>query len=613
MSDTPHPEDRFLDRLLDVPELVGATVSPTGDLFTWTWGGHEARAASYLRLVKEERKPVHLHSANEDVFVRSWRRDGAEFLLALGSHGDDRVQLMRTAVSDMAPKPVTATDGKSRLYGGELHPGGRWLLYGLNRDPATGEETEANLVIRHDLTSGERRVLARPTKACRTEPKSNAQGTHVLYARRDRHPAGRQYWLVEIDGKNDREILNFGEDVEISASWAPSGHQIVLLADSGGHRRLGLWVLESSLIYWFVDDPQDQIEEVFIPRNAAVIAIVSAVEGRRQTWFYDPAKRTRQHWPAVKGRTLLPIAPLAGGGWAARLYHARQPDDVVRFPPADGQALVSLTGLPTLIGSLPDELIAPEDFRWRAADGRALQGWFYRPKDTAKGTIVLLNTSPGHQAEDRFDPLVQYLLRRGFAVFQPNQRGASGFGLSFRQAMLKRGWGGPEQDDIRSGIEALIAKGMAAKGRIGLTGVGFGGYSAWWAITHWAKELVAAAAPISAMADLALYHRTTEPEHRADLEAAMGGPPESQVARYQGRSPIHEAAAISARLLLVHGLEDSVVTQENLAAARGALDAAKRPYDVLTFKDEGHGIRRRANRRILWRRLADFFEAAFTA
>jgi dipeptidyl aminopeptidase/acylaminoacyl peptidase len=112
------------------------------------------------------------------------------------------------------------------------------------------------------------------------------------------------------------------------------------------------------------------------------------------------------------------------------------------------------------------------------------------------------------------------------------------------------------------------------------------------------------------MADLALYHRTTEPEHRAGLEAAMGGPPENQLARYRERSPIHEVGAIGARLLLVHGLEDSIVTPENLAAAREALDAVKRPYEVLTFKDEGHGIRRRANRRILWRRLADFFEAA---
>jgi dipeptidyl aminopeptidase/acylaminoacyl peptidase len=55
------------------------------------------------------------------------------------------------------------------------------------------------------------------------------------------------------------------------------------------------------------------------------------------------------------------------------------------------------------------------------------------------------------------------------------------------------------------------------------------------------------------------------------------------------------------------------VTPENLAVVRRALEAAKVPYEVLTFEDEGHGIAKRANRRVLYRRLADFFTAAFAA
>ena len=72
--------------------------------------------------------------------------------------------------------------------------------------------------------------------------------------------------------------------------------------------------------------------------------------------------------------------------------------------------------------------------------------------------------------------------------------------------------------------------------------------------------------------------------------------------------PVRPDGKIS--LPLLNDVPAAGLTPENLAAAREALDAAKRPYEVLTFKDEGHGIRRRANRRILWRRLADFFEAA---
>ena len=62
----------------------------------------------------------------------------------------------------------------------------------------------------------------------------------------------------------------------------------------------------------------------------------------------------------------------------------------------------------------------------------------------------------------------------------PNYRGSTGFGLAFREAIKEDGWGGLEQEDIRAGIEALIAAGIAEPGKVGITGTSYGGYSAWW-------------------------------------------------------------------------------------------------------------------------------------
>src|SRR5260370_24273507 len=55
----------------------------------------------------------------------------------------------------------------------------------------------------------------------------------------------------------------------------------------------------------------------------------------------------------------------------------------------------------------------------------------------------------------------------------------SQLGVAFREAIRKTGWGGLEQDDIRTGIEAMIARGIAAPGRVGITGTSYGGYSSW--------------------------------------------------------------------------------------------------------------------------------------
>lgn len=619
--DSAHPEDGFLDRLLRVPQLMAPSVSPAGTVVAWSWGGHGAAVEAYLHSPAAGKKPLRLHAGGaDDVFVRSWRRDGAELLLALTRDGAERIRLMRCGLADMKPQLVSDPEPKFYLSGGALHPNGRWLIYAANVDPATGEEQEASWIIRQDLATGERRVLARPVRGHQSRPMLNAAGTHVLYSRRDRHPAGCQYWLVDIEGRVDREILNFGDEVEIEASWTPGGQQIVVLADAGSHRRVGLWLMTSALTYWLLDDPHDQIEQAFVPMGATSIVAIMEQDGGKRVRLYEPQSRKRQDWPVISPGTLLPVAPLASGGWAVRYYHARQPEDLVRYDPAaTGQlSLPSLTGLAGATQELIPDLVAPESIRWNAPDGLSIQGWLYRPKDNAQGektigTVVDIHGGPTHHLENRFNPFVQYLLRRGFNVFQPNYRGSTGFGLPFREAILKQGWGGAEQEDILSGIAFLIEKGIAERGRVGVTGTSYGGYSSWWAITHFPTELVAAAAPICGMTDLVVDYETTRPDLRPYSEKMLGGSPAELPERYRERSPIHFVDRIKGRLLIVQGMRDPNVTPENLAVVRRALEAAGVAHDVLTFEDEGHGIRKQANRRRLYRRLADFFEAAFAS
>src|SRR5260370_42300056 len=72
----------------------------------------------------------------------------------------------------------------------------------------------------------------------------------------------------------------------------------------------------------------------------------------------------------------------------------------------------------------------------------------------------------------------------------------SQLGVAFREAIRKTGWGGLEQDDIRTGIEAMIARGIAQPGRVGITGTSYGGYSPWGALPPFSPEIRAPAAPV---------------------------------------------------------------------------------------------------------------------
>src|SRR5690606_13181807 len=94
--------------------------------------------------------------------------------------------------------------------------------------------------------------------------------------------------------------------------------------------------------------------------------------------------------------------------------------------------------------------------------------------------VVLVHDGPNRRSDWGFDPEVQFLTNRGYAVFQVNYRGSIGYGKEFWTAGFKE-WGGKIQTDITDGGTWLIHEGIADKDRIAIMGSGLGGYSALYA------------------------------------------------------------------------------------------------------------------------------------
>jgi dipeptidyl aminopeptidase/acylaminoacyl peptidase len=81
--------------------------------------------------------------------------------------------------------------------------------------------------------------------------------------------------------------------------------------------------------------------------------------------------------------------------------------------------------------------------------------------------------------------------------------------------------------------------------------------------------------------------------------------------RYFDRSPINFLGNVKGRLLIVQGLQDPNVTPENVRVVTEGLHAAGVEYQLLPFEDEGHGISKPKNQKVLYQRLAEFFGEAF--
>jgi dipeptidyl aminopeptidase/acylaminoacyl peptidase len=258
-------------------------------------------------------------------------------------------------------------------------------------------------------------------------------------------------------------------------------------------------------------------------------------------------------------------------------------------------------------------LAAAENFRWRSVDSVDIQGWLYRADPNPRRAVIYVHGGPTSHSEDRLNAEIQYLVSRGFNVLDVNYRGSTGFGLPFREAIKEDGWGGREQADIAAGAQALIEAGLADAGRVGVTGTSYGGYSAWFLLTHYPLDIIGAAAPICGMTDLVIDYETTRPDLRPYSEEMMGGSPVEVPERYAERSPINAVPDIQGRLLIVQGGQDPNVTPENVCEVVRRLDAHGIDYDLLSFEDEGHGIAKPANQQKLYVRLADFFDAALGA
>ena len=607
--------EEYLDALLSLPGMELPQVSRDGKWVAWTWFRTGPAADVFAVPTDGSTPPLRLTETPDDTLLVSWTPDSRSVVVEQDKDGNERAQLFRVDLDrPLEMIPLTEPGPKYFIRGGDLHPNGRWLVYGANLDVATGQEIEPTWIYRHDLETGERRVLARPEKGAYIVPSLSHTGSHVLYRRRDLHPAGWQVWLVDIDGRGDREILNFGADVKTSATWFPDGERILVLAETATHRRLGVWHLASGALDWLLDDPARNIEEAFVPYGSGQIVVVETQRARIRCSLLDPETGQEARLPEIRGN-LIPLAPLGNGEWVGWTYSSRQPADLVRFSPADPrpEQFASLSRVWERTRLTPDDFAPAADFRWPSVDGLEIQGWLYRPAGQARGTVVRVHGGPSYHSEDLINNQIQFFVRQGLAVLDPNYRGSTGFGLAFREAIKADGWGGREQDDIRAGIEALIAAGIAEPGKVGITGTSYGGYSSWCAITRFPPEIVAASAPVCGMTDLVVDYETTRPDLRQLTEEMMGGTPDQVPELFHERSPIHFVDQIRGHLLIVQGLQDPNVTPENVRVVTEALDKSGVPHQILAFDDEGHGISKPRNQKTLYLRLHQFFEQAFSA
>ena len=600
-------QENIIDSFLKTPRLYGAKVSPDLKWVVWVWANVGSSADVYIAPIDKTESPRKLTDFNQDTSIISWTEDSRFIVVNHDYDGDERFRLYKTDINTGEVFPLTEEHPSCFIRGGQITSDGKYLVYGANYDYETKQEIELTIVYKHNLETGERTKLASPKKPSFLWPQLNKQSSHIIYQKNDRHPQGEQIWMVDIEGKEDKEILNFGDKVKVSASWHPNGEDVLFISEASTYRKVGIFHIPDSSVKWILDDASINIEEAYVPRGSEQMIVNEIKNAQNNTSLLDIASLKETAFAEFK--ILIPLAQISNGTWISKYYNSIQPGDLIIH---DASKIIrSVTEVFKKVDYAPSDLVKAENYTWSSIDGLKIQGWLYKPKQKSLGTVVLVHGGPTAHSEDAWDMDIQYFVSQGFNVLDPNYRGSSGFGLSYQEAIKEAGWGGKEQDDIIEGVKSLIKDGIAEEGKIGITGTSYGGYSAWFAITHFPKEYVAASIPICGMTDLVVDYETTRPDLRGYSEEMMGGSPKEVPERYHNGSPIYYIQNIKGKLLIVQGAKDPNVSPENVRVVEEVLQKENIKYDKLVFEDEGHGISKPENQKTLLLKSVEFFKKAF--
>ncbi len=255
------------------------------------------------------------------------------------------------------------------------------------------------------------------------------------------------------------------------------------------------------------------------------------------------------------------------------------------------------------------ELAPMKPVSYTSRDGLTINGYLTLPLGVeAKNLPVVMNIHGGPWARDywTYNPEVQFLANRGFAVLQVNYRGSTGFGKNFWEASFKQ-WGKKMQDDVSDGVKWLIEQGIANPKKVGIYGGSYGGYATLAGLTF-SPELYACGVDYVGVSNLFTFMKTIPPywEPMRKMMYEMVGDPDVDTALMKEASPVYHADRIVAPLFIAQGKMDPRV---NINESDQMVEAMKkRGVDVeyMVKDNEGHGFRNQENRFDFYRAMEKF-------
>lgn len=575
------------------PEQSGFQISPNGKYisFMQPWKG---RMNIFVRTVGSDAAPLRITSEEaRDISGYFWKGDD-HILFAKDFGGDENFHVVSVGRDGKGLKDLTPYPKVRAQIVDDLEDNKDEILVSHNkRDPEVFD------VYRVNVKSGAEKLVAKNPGniqgwitdhdgKVRAATTSDGVNTSLLYRATESAPFKT---VLTTSFKDSVDPLFFTFDnkkLYVSSNLGRDKKAIVILDPETAK--------EEQLLY---ENPEVDVEGLAYSKKRKVLTEISYTTWKTQYKFLDPQsealhKTLQEKLPGYE--VITQSHTKDESTWIVAAYNDRTQGSRYLFDSKSG----TLTKLADINPAIAEKDMAEmKPVQYKARDGLVINGYLTLPlgKDP-KNLPVIVNPHGGPWVRDvwGYNPEVQLLANRGYAVLQMNYRGSTGYGRQFWEASFKQ-WGKTMQDDVTDGVQWLVQQGIADPKRVAIYGGSYGGYATLAGVTF-TPDLYAAAVDYVGVSNMFTFMKTIPPYWKSFLDQMyeMVGDPVKDKELLTAVSPALHTDRIKTPLFVAQGANDPRVNKAESDQIVESLRKRGVPVEYMVKDNEGHGFHNEENR-----------------
>lgn len=456
-----------------------------------------------------------------------------------------KARLLKVEFGKKRPEMLVKED--CHILSFDISPDGKTVVF--SSQPASGRlyEKESDLKILDLNSKTVRELITQPGSD--TNPRFSPDGKKIAFIHHEGGLANQILQIVSTNGTGLKEAApSFDENIR-NYAWGPDNRHIFFLASQGVSRKV-----------FRIDIAKGLYEAV------------KALDDLHVCQAYSFSRD--------------------GLNGAAVISDAHSPAEVYLIQ--DGRK--SKSKLTRINEKFSETAPMTEVLKYKSRDGLDLEGLVLKPKDYEEGKryplLVIVHGGPALVFTYSFNPgrgayPLHMFAEQGFVVFLPNPRGSTGYGESFRSANFQD-LGGKDFEDIMTGVDLLIEKGIADPDRMGLMGWSYGGFMSYWTVTH--TDRFKAISAGAGLTNLISFYGTNDAEG-AGIEIYFGTTPWEKSQLLWDHSALQFVQNAKTPLLIQHGENDIRVPLSQAQEFYFAAIKVGLPVEMVVYPRQGHGIR----------------------